>query len=721
MSPQRQENTMLLSRKPYASGVGIASLLLLALGACLVMSRVQVVEAAALDVPTVCATLEDAIVANATQTNASGACSVAGTASDTVQLAEDSTNTVTIDGTYALNLAVVGDPNGVEIIDFSNMNNAGLTLTGSLSLDDVNIQNLGVVTIGDGQTPGHLTITNSYIVTPGAGSRIVVSEGSTLTITDTYVYDFAPGGGLAPIENDNGTVEITGGYFHGNAASLLLNTGFDAEAIVTDVQFDGNGGPVIVNTEEAHLTVSGTSFTNNGSSANDAYGGAILNHGATADISATTFSGNQAQHTGGAINNTSGEGPAILNLVNVTFNANSATDGAAVYNNRPNQANDAIVTMLNVTVADSNAGYQTTGNAIVSEDGATTPEDDQAIIYLKMVLVSGTEGGANCATIGVGLITSRGYNLSDDGTCGGQPTDLLNNLNANLGDFDIVGEFGFPETRPLTPPSDAIDGGTNTGDANVVGDGACPATDERGAARPADGDLDGTETCDIGAFEYQPPSYDPSCVATAAIEDYITDFCLVIVKQTQPDGSPQQFDFDITVNPGNNAPDLVESFSLQDDGSREYVLEPANTTFLITEQQLNGWSLENVNCIGAAVEFQYVQGGVLVTYLGAGDSGPVPYAVCEFDNSQDQATATPTQTPTRTPTKAPGTATPTATPTNTATATPTPTTTPVPPRPNLSGLFYPNPQPTLYPQQQAAKPADPPAIKPPSTGDGGLK
>lgn len=48
-------------------------------------------------------------------------------------------------------------------------------------------------------------------------------------------------------------------------------------------------------------------------------------------------------------------------------------------------------------------------------------------------------------------------------------------------------------TQALLDGSPAIDTGTRT---------ECPATDQRGYARPVDGDGDGIAECDIGTYEY---------------------------------------------------------------------------------------------------------------------------------------------------------------------------------------------------------------------------
>ena len=58
----------------------------------------------------------------------------------------------------------------------------------------------------------------------------------------------------------------------------------------------------------------------------------------------------------------------------------------------------------------------------------------------------------------------------------------------------LLGDYGgFTPVIPILQGSSAID----------AGDPAyCPATDQRGVARPIDGNGDGLALCDLGAFEF---------------------------------------------------------------------------------------------------------------------------------------------------------------------------------------------------------------------------
>ncbi|MGE0825951.1 MAG: choice-of-anchor Q domain-containing protein [Candidatus Binatia bacterium] len=93
-----------------------------------------------------------------------------------------------------------------------------------------------------------------------------------------------------------------------------------------------------------------------------------------------------------------------------------------------------------------------------------------------------------------GQITSLGHNLSSDTSCGlTRPGDLVG-VDPLLGPLQDNG--GPTLTHALLPGSPAIDAGDDL---------ACPASDQRRAVRPQDGNGDSLAVCDIGAFEVGVP------------------------------------------------------------------------------------------------------------------------------------------------------------------------------------------------------------------------
>jgi transposase-like protein len=119
---------------------------------------------------------------------------------------------------------------------------------------------------------------------------------------------------------------------------------------------------------------------------------------------------------------------------------------------------------------------------------------------LKKLVADNSAG--NCS----GSISSLGHNLTDDGTCAfTEPTDLIV-ADAMLGPLQDNG--GSTETHDLLPGSVSIPGSP----AIDAGDNVnCPATDQRGVARPQGA------ACDIGAVEYLPePHHAATLVAGTA-------------------------------------------------------------------------------------------------------------------------------------------------------------------------------------------------------------
>ena len=112
-----------------------------------------------------------------------------------------------------------------------------------------------------------------------------------------------------------------------------------------------------------------------------------------------------------------------------------------------------------------------------------------------------------------GHVTSLGHNLIADPTrCSMVLLSSDETGDPGLGDFVDDGTPGNGHF-PLLPSSKAVDGGNNT---------VCPPTDQLGQTRPKDGDQNGTEDCDIGAFEFQPPITNQAPIVSAGGAQTIT-------------------------------------------------------------------------------------------------------------------------------------------------------------------------------------------------------
>ena len=132
-----------------------------------------------------------------------------------------------------------------------------------------------------------------------------------------------------------------------------------------------------------------------------------------------------------------------------------------------------------------------------------------ATVQVEASLFAGNTPGANCDQFAGSLnVQSDGYNLSDDGSfdsvTGGcpafGPTDH-NNPAPLLGPLSYGS--GPTPVHPLLPGSPAIDAIPIDSPANEEC-GTDLEYDQRGIARPTDGDGAGPARCDIGSVEYVP-------------------------------------------------------------------------------------------------------------------------------------------------------------------------------------------------------------------------
>jgi hypothetical protein len=387
--------------------------------------------------------------------------------------------------------AIYNNLGGVLILEKTTIRNSTASLSGGA------IVSYGPLTITDSLLEGNralnggalfprfpaaqTTIVNSVLrdnhttdTTNGWGGAILAWDGAPVTIerSDIFSNSGRLGGGIYIFPNSS--VTLNGGTLHDNTAfnlggGLFNDTG---TATLTNVTLSGNqstgndgGGGGVYNTGTATLT--NVTLSGNQSTGNASVGGGVYNTG-TATLTNVTLNGNSAI-AGGGVFNTNG----TATLTNVTLSGNSAIQGGGVFNN------NGTATLTNVTLS---------GNSAVLEGGGIEHFGTSGrILALKNSIVANSPAGGNCYQISISQssITSNGFNLSGDTSCA-QFLNLAsdrNNQNPLLG---LLANNGGPTLTHL-PQADSP--------ARDNGSG-CPATDQRGAARPVG------PACDIGAVEY---------------------------------------------------------------------------------------------------------------------------------------------------------------------------------------------------------------------------
>jgi predicted outer membrane repeat protein len=298
---------------------------------------------------------------------------------------------------------------------------------------------------------------------------------------------------------------ISGGAFTGNTAAgggaLYVEANVSGSVAIADSTFDGNmaeisggagyGGGAVLSYKPG-VAFTDTAFNDNHATGNN--GGAILSPGIAFTCTGCAFSANTASGTGGAICATG------MTLVNSTFYQNAAgTSGGGIFVDVPGLVN--ALRAANITVV---------GNSAPAGGGI---RGGSASVVLKNSLVAQNAAptGPDC----VSAMTSQGYNLIGDGSaCGLTPTtgDRIGTAVAPIAaGVDVFADHGGPtKTIALLPGSPAIDGGNPAGCTDFA---SMPlTTDQRGSARPLDGDGAGGAVCDVGAYEA--PTAPPTTTST---------------------------------------------------------------------------------------------------------------------------------------------------------------------------------------------------------------
>lgn len=331
-----------------------------------------------------------------------------------------------------------------------------------------------------------------------------IYSSGTLTVTQSIVSDNTATGVAGGIEN-RGMMTLDKVGVNDNAAPAAAGIVNERALTLTHVTVDGNKatGDVVGGLDnQIDSIVVGTNITVTNNTAVTTAGG--IGNGGTMILTNATIGSNSAFYNAGILNDSYGS----LRLNDSTISGNTGQDGGGI-------GNGGNVTLTNVTISGNTAskgaggGIETTGTITATN---VTLSGNRAIegggiyvmsgsVRLKNSIVANSPTGGNCS----GQITSSGHNLSSDDACASYFTSTgdLNNVDPLLGPLQDNG--GPTLTHALLSGSPAIDTGDNS---------RCPPTDQRGVARPFDGDYDSVAICDIGAYEFNQPAPKPTSTNT---------------------------------------------------------------------------------------------------------------------------------------------------------------------------------------------------------------
>ena len=377
---------------------------------------------------------------------------------------------------------------------------AGLLLDGGgdLTMNNVTVSSNTSTRVGGGlylESGGNVTITNSTISgntagtacssCGGGGMKVGQSGATSLTISNSTISGNTTDPSCASSCTGGGGIRVTGDT-SSNLRTLTLQsvtvTGNSASPDCTSGC--GDGGGIALDACSATLTISNSTL--NGNTSHEDGGAIDSDCSATVAISSSTLSGNSGDE--GALDIDSGD----LSISTGTLSGNSG-GGDGVIDFEGNN-----MTIVNSTIA--NNVVASNGDGIIEAEGSTATiqfstiagntsfgfggiQQEESSTVGVMGTILANNGTANCS----GTISSLGYNVVSDSSCGLTGAGDLSGVDPRLGALQNNG--GTTSTMLPGPGSPAID--------HIPSPSVCPppATDQRGVLRPVG------PACDSGAVE----------------------------------------------------------------------------------------------------------------------------------------------------------------------------------------------------------------------------
>jgi CSLREA domain-containing protein/uncharacterized repeat protein (TIGR01451 family) len=345
------------------------------------------------------------------------------------------------------------------------------------------------------------------------GTVQVVGAGARKTIIDA-------GGTSRVLQSKAATTEIEGLALTGGAATE------------TGGEYAGDGGGAVFDEKAENVVLRGVTVSGNTATLN---GGGIAappegTTGKSVTVENSTISGNKV--SGGAVEALGGGLYVLgeLKMVNSTVAGNVAESavglqegGGVLVGPSMTEVATTSTTIVNSTIAGNSVGAGGTGAglSIYNPGGVIEPSSSLTNTILYGNRVGETE--SNCGPL---TITSKN-DLSGDASC--MFTDAASKKSTNPLLGGLANNGGETDTLALAAGSPAIDAGTAEG---------CPATDQRGVARPVGA------ACDIGAYEYQPPAATPPAPPAATAS---ADLRLTIKAKPKKPRAGKKVTFTVTV------------------------------------------------------------------------------------------------------------------------------------------------------------------------------